>query len=152
MGPTLVLLWEKAALCQRESVPCNILHGIREIFNLWICCMASATCPLISITLHVTRCPWLDLVGKCKPWDSEREFCGRRGSCDVEQSLFAIPWLRSDFWEVARGDSTESLAGFYKHETFYGDGTLPAWQEIKNKRALTSGPILTSTSFLQARF
>lgn len=87
----------------------------------------------VSITLHVTKCPWLDLVGICKPWDSWRGVRGRMGSCDAEQTLFAIPWLRSDFWEVARGDSTKSFAGFYKYKTFYGDGPTPAWQEVENK-------------------
>lgn len=110
---------KRTALFQRESVPCDILHGIRGMFHLWVCCMASPTCA-ISITPHVTKCPWLDLVGICKPWDSKRDVCGRRGSCDVEQSLLAIPWLRSDFWEVARGDSTESLGGLYKDKTFHG--------------------------------
>lgn len=28
---------------------------------------------LVSITLHVTKCPWLDLVGICKPQDSRRD-------------------------------------------------------------------------------
>lgn len=55
------------------------------------------------------------------------------GSCDAEQILFAIPWLKSDFWEVARGDSTKSFASFYKDKTFYGDGLMPAWQEVQNK-------------------
>lgn len=128
---------KRKTLCQSEAVPCESLHGISKIFHLWACCLASSMCT-VSITLHVTKCPWLDLVGICKPWDSRRDVCGRRGSCDVQQTLFAISWLESDFWEVARGDSTESFAGFYKDLTFCGDGILPDWEEVESEGATHS--------------
>lgn len=135
----------KGQLCQREAVPCEILHGIREIFKLWVWCLVGSTC-VFSITLHVTTCPWLDLVGICKPRDSRRDVCGRRGSCDVEQTLFAIPWLRRDFWEMARGDSPKSLAGFYKDNIFMGMALCQPDKKWKTKGQLTPGPTRTSTS------
>ena len=73
---------KSTAFCQKGAVPCETLHRIRGIFTLWACCVVGPTCA-VSITLRVTKCPWLDLVGICKPRDSRRGVCGRRGSRDA---------------------------------------------------------------------
>lgn len=69
---------KRTAFCQREAVPCEALHGITEIFNFWVCCVVGPTY-VISIIPPVTKCPWLDLVGICKPRDPRRDVCGRGG-------------------------------------------------------------------------
>lgn len=122
-------LEQKSAFSQRQAVPCEIYIELAKFSILEL-----TQYVLFPSFCHVTKCPWLDLVGICKPRGSRRDVCGRRESCDVEQTVFGIPWLKSDFWEVVRGDSTKSPADLCRDKTFYGAGTLPAWKEVGRRK------------------
>lgn len=127
---------KRTALCQREAVPCEILHGIRGILNLRVCCMVVPTCA-VSITLPVTKCPWLDLVGICKPQDSRRDVweegimcCGANFICNS----LTQEWLLGSGKRWLHKEPGWSLQRQY----FLWDGTLPAWQEVENKGTANS--------------
>lgn len=88
---------------------------------------------IVAIMLHVTKCPCVDLVGICKQTMGPGEGClWEEGSCDTEQMLFTIPWLQSDFWEVAGGDSTKSFKPLQRQLffIFLWDDKWPAGQEV----------------------